>query len=117
MTKLRELATSLRTKNADPFVTTCDVFIRERRDYERIRDSGILSPARIASIYAMPEEAVLGIYFLDEMQAIKVSFFKVANGKYIASGDLDDMDALGAQQHVPIAELDVPDGKAQESPA
>jgi hypothetical protein len=107
VTRLRDIATTLRSKNADPFVTTCDVFIPEADHYQRLKTSGILSRQRIAQIYGLPDEAVLGIYFIDSIQAVKVSFFKVANGKYIASGDLADMDVLGAQQHVPLAELDL----------
>jgi hypothetical protein len=105
--RLRDIATTLRSKNADPFITTCDVFIPDAAHYQKLKASRILSRERIATIYGLPDEAVLGIYFIDSIQAVKVSFFKVANGKYIASGDLADMDVLGAQQHVPLAELDL----------
>ena len=108
MTKLRDVATTLRSKNADPFVTTCDIFIPARDQFEKLKNSEILSRDRIAEAYELPEEAILGIYFIDSIQAIKVSFYKMGGGKYIASGDLEDMDVLGAQQHVPLAELDLP---------
>lgn len=110
MPLLRELASALRSKNADPFITTCDVFIPEANAYAGIKNSGVLTPQRVAALYGIPEEAVLGVYYIDAIQAIKVSFLKVANGKYIASGDLDDLDVLGAQQHAPLAEMDIPDG-------
>jgi hypothetical protein len=107
VTKLREIASTLRSKNADPFITTCDVFIPDQSQYVKLKSSGLLNPHRIAKIYDLPDEAVLGVYFIDSIQAIKVSFFKMAGGKYIASGDLEDVDVLGAQQHVPLAELDL----------
>jgi Domain of unknown function (DUF4387) len=108
VTKLRDLATTLRSKNADPFITTCDVFIPDPAQFLKLKTSGVLSRERIAQIYDLPDEAILGIYFIDSIQAIKVSFYKMAGGKYVASGDLEDMDVLGAQQHVPLAELDLP---------
>jgi uncharacterized protein DUF4387 len=107
VTKLREIASTLRSKNADPFITTCDVFIPDAAHYLKLKSSGVLNPSLIAQIYNLPDEAVLGVYFIDSIQAIKVSFFKMAGGKYIASGDLEDMDVLGAQQHVPLAELEL----------
>jgi hypothetical protein len=108
MTRLRDIAATVRSKNADPFVTTCDVFIPDGEQYHRLKSSGVLTPQRVAEIYGLEERAVLGVYFVDSIQAVKVSFYKMAHGRYIASGDLEDMDVLGAQQHVPLAELELP---------
>jgi hypothetical protein len=115
MPLLRELASALRSKNADPFITTCDVFIPDADAYAGVKSSGVLSPGRVAVMYGIPEEAVLGVYFIDAIQAVKVSFLKFANGKYIASGDLDDLDVLGAQQHAPLAEMEIPDAAIRNS--
>jgi Domain of unknown function (DUF4387) len=57
----------------------------------------------------MPPEAMIGVYFIDNIRAIKVSFFKTAKGKYIASGDLEDLDLVGAQQHIPLLRIAIPD--------
>lgn len=106
--KLRDLATVLRSKNADPFITTCDVFIGDAEMYRAVKESGALTPRRVASAYGMPEEAVLGIFFIDNVQAVKVSFLKYVGGQFVASGDLEDDDVSGMQRHAPLAALEVP---------
>jgi hypothetical protein len=109
MAELRDIAATFRSKNADPFITTCDIFIREERDYEWLKQSHLLDSDRVAALYQMPLEAMIGVYFIDNIRAVKVSFFKTAMGKYIASGDLEDLDLVGAQQHVPLLRVSIPD--------
>jgi hypothetical protein len=109
MPELREIATTLRSKNADPFITTCDVFIREASDYRWLKQSQLLTREHIAELYRMPVKAVIGIYFVDNIQAVKISFFKTHKGRYIASGDLEDLDLVGAQQHIPLLRMAIPD--------
>jgi hypothetical protein len=108
MPELRDIATTLRSKNADPFITTCDIFIRDASDYQWLKRSHLLSREKIANLYRMPEEAIVGIYFVDNIQAIKISFFKTHKGRYIASGDLEDLDLVGAQQHIPLLRMAIP---------
>jgi hypothetical protein len=105
--KLADIASVLRSKNADPFITTCDIFIPDESAYLAVKGSGALTPKTVASAYGIPEDAVLGIFFIDSVQAIKVSFFKYAQGRYIASGDLEDLDVLGAQQHVGLVDFEI----------
>jgi hypothetical protein len=105
--KLAEIASVLRSKNADPFITTCDIFIPDESAYLAVKGSGALTRKTVASAYGIPEDAVLGIFFIDSVQAIKVSFFKYAQGRYIASGDLEDLDVLGAQQHVRLVDFEI----------
>jgi hypothetical protein len=105
--KLRDVATVLRSKNADPFITTCDVFIENPERYAAVRDAGVLTERRVAAAYSIPEEAVLGVYFVDNICAIKVSFLKYVDGVYVASGDMEDDDVSGMQRHIPLADIDV----------
>ena len=100
--RLDELATVLRSKNADPFITTCDVIVKDDRSYVALKASNVLSRERVAGLYGIPIEAVVGVFWVDRIRAVKISFFKMSLGKYIASGDLEDLDVLGAQQHVPL---------------
>jgi hypothetical protein len=105
--RLHEIASILRSKNADPFVTTCDIFIDDEGAYRTLKKFGSITPERVAQAYNMPVCAVLGIFFIDQIQAVKVSLLKYAGGKFIASGDLEDDDVLGMQEHVPLANLEV----------
>jgi hypothetical protein len=106
--RLKEIASVLRSKNADPFITTCDVFVEDAGNYERLKRTAALTPATVARAYGMPESAVLGVFFIDNVRAVKVSFLKVVDGVYVASGDLEDDDVSGMQRHVPLAEIEVP---------
>jgi hypothetical protein len=105
--KLREIATVLRSKNADPFITTCDVFIEDPDRYRALKATGMLSPGAVAAAYGMPESAVLGVFFVDNVQAVKVSFLKYVEGEYVASGDIEDDDVSGMQRHAPLADMEV----------
>jgi Domain of unknown function (DUF4387) len=112
--ELRDIAGTLRSKNADPFITTCDVFVTNEADYRWLKASNVITADNVAHLYRMPIEAIVGIYFIDNIRAVKVSFFKTSGGKYIASGDLEDLDLVGAQQHVPLLRLPIPDKQEDE---
>jgi Domain of unknown function (DUF4387) len=109
MRYVKDFEVVIRTKNADPFITTCDIFVAIESDYAELKDSGAFSRNKIIAAYGMPPEALLGIHFIDNIRAIKVSFLKTAHRKYIASGDLEDVDLFGTQQHVPLQFLVVPE--------
>jgi hypothetical protein len=50
----------------------------------------------------MPEERVLGIWFVDLCQGIKISYLKPR-----AADDINGTDVYGAQQSAPLVELEV----------
>jgi hypothetical protein len=116
MVELKDIATTFRSKNADPFITTCDIFIKEESDFDWLKHSGVLTADKVADLYGMPREAMIGVYFIDAIRAVKVSFYKTFKGKYVASGDLEDLDLVGAQQHIPLLRLRIPsDRPAQQA--
>jgi hypothetical protein len=106
--KLGDLAEIFRSKNADPFISTIDIFFSDRAIYDRIKRLDVLSKARVAEAYRMPVAAVCGIHYIDGVAAIKVSILKYSGGKYLASGDPENPDTYGAQQHVPLLFIDIP---------
>jgi len=72
MTKLRDLAQLIRSKNAGPFVLTFDFMFDRRGELRRVRDSGVINPALFANLYGTPEPEV-EIFQIDAAQAIKAS--------------------------------------------
>jgi nitrite reductase/ring-hydroxylating ferredoxin subunit len=116
VTKLREIASVLRSKNADPFITTCDVFIDDQGRYDTLKSSDTLTVTSVAAAYGMPESAVLGIFFIDNVRAVKVSFLKYVDGAFVASGDLEDDDVSGMQRHAPLAEIELLAGPRDGAP-
>ncbi|BAS28120.1 DUF4387 domain-containing protein [Limnochorda pilosa] len=101
--KLTELARIIRSKNASPFITTVDVIFTDEAAFERAKTSGVLTRENIAALYRVPPSSVLGVWFVDLCLAAKASFLKP-----LASDEFDSADLYGAQQHVPMLELDIP---------
>jgi hypothetical protein len=99
MARLAELATLIRSKNAGPFTLTIDIMFHDRATYDRVIQSGVVSGARIGSIYNLREEDIKIIPYAPAY-AIKVTF-----PRPVASGDLADGDGHGGQQYAPLVDL------------
>ncbi len=103
--KIRELARVIRSKNAGPFYSTIDLFFDDDASYRLVRDSGVLTPRRVAELWRIPEEDVVGIMSMDGARGIKITIVKPGR---VASGDPDTVDVFGCQQYVPVLELEIP---------
>jgi hypothetical protein len=102
MTKLAELASLIRSKNAGPFELTIDVMFDNAPAYERVKRSGALSRETIARVYGVPAEDVR--YFQsDSALAIKASI-----PRPIVQGDVGDSDGHGGQQYPPLMGIEIP---------
>ena len=108
-TPLADLASVIRSKNAGPFVTTCDVVFDDAATYEHVVQSGVLTSDLIAGLYRIPESWVRGIYHYPVANAIKISLLKETN-----TGDVFCSDILGASQHVPLLSIDIPNSVASD---
>lgn len=104
--KLSALTTVLRSKNAGPFLTTFDVFFDDEQKYAMTRDSGVLNAETIAECCHTTPDAVVGPYFVDAVLGIKITLRKPAG---YASGEPRCSDSFGAQQYVPLMELEIPE--------
>jgi hypothetical protein len=101
---LDDLARVIRSKNASPFLITLDLFFERRADYERVKAAGVLDAAGIATRYGLPEAAVRGPYFVDQALGVKISLLREHPTHALGSSD-----CYGAQQHLPLASIEVPD--------
>ncbi|MFC4278228.1 DUF4387 domain-containing protein [Achromobacter aloeverae] len=104
MPTLQTLADVLRSKNAGPFQITIDIMFEQEDAYRRVLASGMLTPANIAPLYRI-EAAQVRVIPFDRVRAIKVTLPRRwgSNG----SGSSFDRDVYGAQQHGPLAELEI----------
>jgi hypothetical protein len=102
MPKLWELVKLVRAKNAGPFTLTFDILFADEPTYEQVKRSGVLSPALFARLYGVPEDQVL-FFEHDGALAIKASI-----PRPVASGDVEDTDVFGGQQHGPLVDLEIP---------
>jgi hypothetical protein len=103
---LQRIASVLRSKNAGPFQVTIDLILPDAASYRRVHDAGVLDSARIAALYGVPEAGVSIIPF-ERVHAIKVTIPRRAGLR--GSGSAFDRDVYGAQQHGPIAEIELPE--------
>jgi hypothetical protein len=103
--KLGELAKFLRSKNAGPFKLTLDVFFKNSQDYKRVKESGVINKRVISKLYRLENQDDISIINFDQASAIKITF-----PRRIPSGNIGDSDIYGAQQHVPLYEMEIPWG-------
>ncbi len=103
MAKLMDIARVVRGKNAGALQLTLDVMFEDEETYRRVRDSGALSPRVIAPLYGVTDNEVAIIPF-DVAKAIKITV-----PRRVRSGSPGDTDVYGAQQHVPLMQIDLPD--------
>ncbi len=102
---LGDLTTFITSKNAGPFLVTIDAVFRSTVDYERVRDSGALTPTVVAALYGRPAADVVAITFFDPARALKVTLRRP-----VPAGHVGDTDVYGAQQHVPLMGWSLPSG-------
>lgn len=103
MTRLVDLAQVLRSKNAGALLCTLDMMFEDDETYRRVRDSGAITPQRIAQLYGVSDNEVSIIPY-DVAYAIKITIPRL-----VPSGDPGDTDVYGAQQHAPLLDIEIPD--------
>jgi hypothetical protein len=103
--KLHKLASVLRSKSAGPFRNTFDIFFAEEEPYRRVKSSKVLTRESIAQLYHIRPEDVFGIYFVDGARGIKIT---IPKSSHEATGDPACRDIYGAQQYIPLLDIEVP---------
>jgi hypothetical protein len=102
MAKLWELTKLIRSKNSGPFELTFDVIFKDRESYLRVRDAKLINAEWFARTYRLTPE-VVSIINYDAANAIKITI-----PRPIVSGDVNDTDVYGGQQHGPLVDVEVP---------
>ena len=101
--KLTELAKTIRSKNAGVDLITFDVIFTSRENYERVRNSGVLTRETVAKLYRIPPERIADFVEFDPANAIKFTIYRLK-----PSGSPGDPDIFGAQQYAPLLDVEVP---------
>ena len=99
-TKLKEVASVIRSKSAGPFKLTLDIFFDKKEDYIAFKESKVLTRPLVAKLYGIRPEEVETIFYLDEALGVKVSLVKP-----VASDEVASTDIYGAQQHAPLLDI------------
>jgi hypothetical protein len=99
---LGEIAAVVRSKNAGPFWITLDVFFRTDADFEHVRETEVLTAAKIGELYGV-DPALVKRFELPAIRAMKFSM-----PRSVVAGSFEDRDLHAGQQHVPLALLTIP---------
>ncbi|SKA90534.1 protein of unknown function [Thiothrix eikelboomii] len=100
MTRLIDVASVIRSKNAGPYELTLDVIFKDRFWYEQALRENLINPVLISRLYNVPEVDVLGIVAFEPANAIKATIRRP-----MVSGAIGETDVYGAQQHAPLLAL------------
>ena len=103
--KLADIAKTIRSKNAGVDRITFDVIFAERADYERVRNSGVLSRAAVCRIFGIDDARITDYVTFDPALAIK---FTIRRSR--PSGSPGDADIFGSQHYGPLLGVEVPNG-------
>ena len=104
MTKLYDLATTIRSKNAGVNQITFDIIFPNAENYRRVLKSNVITKESMAKLYNMPLSRISDFVTFDPANAIKFTVYRLRPG-----GSPGDWDILGCQQYGPLLEIEIPD--------
>ncbi|MEV6630260.1 DUF4387 domain-containing protein [Actinoplanes sp. NPDC051470] len=94
--KVGDLAVEVRSKNAGPFWTTMELFMRDESGFQAV---SFVDATVVARLYDVAEDSVQ-IFRIPSLKAVKISF-----PRPVTQGSLRDRDMHAGQHHVPLAQL------------
>lgn len=97
---LKDIAKVIRSKNAGPFEITMDIIFKTKKDYEEIKNRGIITKELISKLYQIPVEKIITFVYFDAANAIKITLPRPR-----PQGSIGETDMHAAQQHVPLMEI------------
>lgn len=101
--RLLDMAVVIRSKDAGINRLTFDVLFNSGENYEIALNSNVFTAANVARLLGIPENRVVGTFFVDTCNAIKISIDRPN-----ISASPDERDVFGAQQQSVIEHLSVP---------
>lgn len=102
MTRLLQLCSLIRSKNAGPFVLTFDFMARDGTTYAELVEHPLLTPETFANLYGVTASKVR-VQAHPSAMAVKVSIPRPA-----VQGSVSDRDSYGGQYAAAILEADLP---------
>jgi hypothetical protein len=100
---LLDMAVVVRSKDAGINRLTFDIIFTSGENYEAALHANVFTRCNVADILGLPPERVVGSYFVDSCNAIKISIDRPN-----ISASMDERDVFGAQQQVAIEQMSVP---------
>jgi hypothetical protein len=104
MTKLFDLASTIRSKNAGVNQVTFDIIFPNAERYQRVLASKAITKDSVAKLFAIPLTRISDFVEFAPANAIKFTLYRLRPG-----GSPGDWDMLGCQQYGPLLEVEIPD--------
>jgi len=101
--RLLEMAVVIRSKDAGINRLVFDIVFNSAADYEAALTSNVFAKSNVARLLCVPQERVVGTFFVDSCNAIKLTIDRPN-----ISASLDEHDVFGAQQQSVVEALNVP---------
>jgi hypothetical protein len=101
--RLLDMAVVIRSKDAGINRLTFDIIFTSGENYEAALHSNVFARCNVAKILNLPPARVVGAYFVDSCNAIKISVDRPN-----ISASMDERDVFGAQQQVAIEQMSIP---------
>jgi hypothetical protein len=101
--RLLDMAVVIRSKNAGINRLTFDIVFTSNVNYDAALRSNVFYKNNVAKILGVPPECVVGSFFIDSCNAIKISIDRPN-----VSASVDERDVFGAQQQSAIERLLIP---------
>jgi hypothetical protein len=104
MTRLYDLASTIRSKNAGVNQVTFDIIFPSNDRYKRVLASKAITKESIAKLFNIPLTRISDFVEFEPANAIKFTLYRTK-----PNGSPGDWDILGCQQYGPLIELEIPD--------
>jgi hypothetical protein len=101
--RLHDMAVTIRSKDAGVNRITFDIIFASGEDYEAALYSNAFTKGNVADVLDIAAEHVIGTYFVDACNAIKISIER-SN----MSASLDERDVFGTQQQSALERMTIP---------
>ena len=101
--RLLDMAVVIRSKDAGINRLTFDIIFTSAENYEAALHSNVFARESVARILNVPLNQIVGTFFVDTCNAIKISIDRPN-----ISASLDERDVFGAQQQAAIEHLSIP---------
>lgn len=103
LVSLRDLARTIRSKNAGQHFITVEVIFDDEETYRKVKALRPLSREKVAQLYGLPLERVINFVEYDPGRALKFTLRRPRT-----SGDVGETDVYGSQQYIPVLSVMVP---------
>src|SRR5271163_387267 len=101
--RLLDMAVVIRSKDAGINRLTFDIIFTSGENYEAALHSNVFAKDNVAKILNLPPKRVVGTFFVDSCNSIKISIDRPN-----ISASMDERDVFGAQQEAGIERLAIP---------